>query len=216
MLTLVIGRREQGKTTLAYAIALQSPTRVIFDPRKTFRTIESLDVVRSVSAAEPSVYDLLDTDPELLVQPRDDVKNNFDLLTLEVSQWVENNPDEKICLLCDEVLFIETPDTDYVGLDRLTRFSDRRMCDVILTCHRPGDVSTGLRAIADFWCIFHTTQEHDLKVIRERCGEEAANIVDNLKPREYLLWNDGIGNYTVKRDPSAWFVDLKKASVTTA
>ncbi len=36
MIFLSIGRREQGKTTLAYYFAKKRPTRIIFDPRKAF------------------------------------------------------------------------------------------------------------------------------------------------------------------------------------
>ena len=43
MIFLSIGRREQGKTTLAYYFASRRPTRVIFDPRKQFSGVAAPD-----------------------------------------------------------------------------------------------------------------------------------------------------------------------------
>jgi hypothetical protein len=207
MIILVIGRRKQGKTTLAYAISLKKPTRVIFDPRRLFKTS---DVVLPDANG---LYDLMDTESEIIVQPWGDVKESFDKFCDEVDLWMETNRDEPLAIVVDEVRFVDTPNEDYVSFDRILRFSNPSTVDVIVTCHRPVDISTDVRAIADYWCIFKTTQEHDLRAIRERCGEEVANLVDSLGPKEYVLWNDGEGVATVRRDKASWFVPIERKRV---
>lgn len=202
MITLVIGRRVRGKTTLGYAISLQKETRAIFDPRKRLHTTSDI-----ISSPE-TLYDLLDQRSEVIVQPNDYIRQNFDRMTFEFFDWVEDNQAERAALMVDEARFLDLPNTEYPHMDKILKFTNPEMVDSIFTCHRPQDISTDIRALADYWCIFQTTQEHDLKVINERCGPQVVEIVKSLQGRDYLLWNDNDGTFVVKNDPIKWFVRL--------
>jgi hypothetical protein len=205
LLTIVIGRRKRGKSTLAYAISLQKPTRVTFDPRRQFHTTD--DIIQ----APEVVYDMLEERSEIIVQPYENVQSVFDRTTFEISDWIDDNPQEQISLLADEVRFLDTPNRHYEHFDRIIRFSDPEKVDAIMTCHRPSDISVDIRAIADYWCIFHTTQEHDLKIIGERCGNGVVEMVRTLRNRgEFILWDDGEGIAKLKNQPSSWFVPIDR------
>ncbi len=203
MITLSLGRREQGKTTLAYFVALKMPTRVVFDPRKQFKTSQT------ISLDGMGLYEELDSKAEVIVQPVFGVQEVFRQTCDEVMQWITDNPGEPVALLVDEARFVDTPSFIPDSFDFLMRCTSREDMNIIMTAHRPVDISVDIRAIADFWAIFHTTQEHDLKVIAERCGNEVADIVAALPPRHVVMWDDSTGTYNVYREPDKWFADIK-------
>ena len=209
MISLIIGRRTRGKSTLGYVVALQKPMRVIFDPRRQFHTTD--DII----PAPFNLYEMMGERSEIIIQPMDKIEGSFELTCSEIFDFVEENPGEQIAFLVDEVRFLDTPNIEYPSFDKLIRFTNPKQIDIILTCHRPVDISTDIRAIADFWCIFQTTQEHDLQIIRQRCGESCAEAVRNLKDKEFLLWDDGEGKFSIRTNPTAWFIPIdRKATVT--
>ena len=85
------------------------------------------------------------------------------------------------------------------------RGSPRMRTTIVLTTHRPQDLPTHLRAVADVWCLFRTTQEHDLKVIEARCGADVARLVQDLKPYHFVSWNDAKGVLREHHTPETWF-----------
>lgn len=204
MLILVIGRRRQGKSTLGYDIACRKSTIVIFDPRKQFGTTDCV-----LPDAE-RLTEYLNEKPEIIIHPYHDPKLCFEEVSFKLDSWIQQNPGEPLAFLVDEARFIDTPEQEYVSFDRIIRFSNPQDVDVIMTCHRPVDISTDIRAIADYWCIFKTTLEHDLRIVRDRCGEQVTEIVAKLGPQEYVLWNDGDGTYAVKRDRAAWYHAIER------
>jgi hypothetical protein len=207
MISLCIGRRTRGKSTLAYAIALQSDTRVIFDPRRQFGTTD--DII-----FEPGfLYESMSDRSEIIVQPHEEISVIFERVCFEIYDWIDDNQTEVLAFLVDEVRFLDTPGKSYPNFEKVLRFCDPEKVNVILTCHRPVDISVDIRAIADFWCMFQTTQEHDLSIIYQRCGQECANAVRDLRGKEFILWNDGEGTFTKKMDSSSWFVDIKRKAV---
>jgi len=199
MITLVIGRRVQGKTTLAYHLGRKKPTLVIFDPRGTFSNSE---------ISEIEIYERLDLDSQIVVHPEGKVSDSFINVCEAVKDWIRDNPGEPLAFLVDEARFIDSPSGVPESFDWIIRFSDPKIVDVLLTAHRPSDISVDIRAIADYWCIFRTTQEHDLKVIAERCGGEVADAVRMLGDREFVVWNDGLAKMHVNREPNSWYVAL--------
>jgi hypothetical protein len=202
LITLINGRRRQGKTTLGWFLAHGAPTIVVFDPRRQFKISEVI-----VSDGN-GVYELLDTEPIILIQPVSDVKGAFLRAAGEIREWTIDNPEEEITFLVDEVRFLDTPNEDYDPFEQLLRFSDAGKVNIILTCHRPQDISVDIRAIADHWCLFRTTQEHDLKVVRERAGEEVAQICSGLEPYQFVVWDDGLARYKEMRDSTRWNISL--------
>jgi hypothetical protein len=204
MISLCIGRMRQGKSTLAYHLALLCPTRVLFDPRNQFHTTS--DVIPH--GAE--LYNMLDDRAEIIVRPDLIVEDCFESATSETVEWIRNNPGEKICFLADEARLIKMTTTAYPAFDWMLRSAGEEDVNVIITAHRPIDVPVDTRAIAHFWYMFHTTQEHDLKIIEERCGPEVAEQVKTLRDRELIVWNDSIATWRKHSETKTWFHDLSK------
>jgi hypothetical protein len=203
LLILNLGRRRVGKTTLAYKQSLTAPTRLIFDPRGQFKT--SNVILHDTK----ELYARLDDTSEITVRPLENVRGVFDATCQVLKQWTDDNPEESVSFLVDESYFIDTPNEEYRTFDAMLRFSGTKQIKIIMTAHRPADISVSIRAIADYICMFRMTQEHDLKVVIGKCGQEVASIVSNLKPREYVSWDDGDATFRVMREPSKWFVNLE-------
>lgn len=208
MIIAVLGRREQGKTTFADYLAAQRETRVKFDPRAIFGTTS--DIIPDSS----ELYEMLEEREEIIVQPERNVKVNFERCCDVVWEWIrfytKQGQEVSLAFLVDEARIIDTPSYIPQSLDSIMRMAPRKEVDVIFTAHRPSDISVDIRAIADFWCMFQITQEHDLKVISERCGEEVAEIVSRLPAHHLLIWNDALGKHFVMDRPELWFRDIKK------
>jgi AAA+ ATPase superfamily predicted ATPase len=206
MITLIFGRREEGKTTLAYFLSRKTPTRVIFAPRP--------DVLESRQSIPDSqgLFDLLDVRSEIIVKPPVQVIRTFEGVCSELRAWIEENPLEEISFLVDEARFIKT--TEYIpeSFDWLLRFTPKKFVHTILTAHRPVDIAVDIRAIADFWMIFQTTQEHDLKIIAERCGSPVAEAAKVLQSGQVLIWNDQRGISRQHNDRASWYVSINSNS----
>jgi hypothetical protein len=204
LICLCIGRKEQGKTTLGYHLAHSFPTRVIFDPREHFFT----SPVEIESGA--GLYELLDEKAEIIVKPPDHYPEHFEIVCDQLRNWIRDNHDEEFSFLIDEAYDIKTPEYMPASLDWLMRKTKRKQTRIIFTAHRPVDISTDIRALSDNWFIFQSTQEHDLRIIAERCGREVAEQVTALKPREFINWDDSIGKWTKFSDSNAWYMKLTR------
>lgn len=210
MIALCIGRKEQGKTTLAYHLAYPFPTRIIFDPREHFFT-------SSTQIEEGSeLYDHLDDKAEIIIKPADHYPEQFEIVCDQLRHWVRDNHEEEFALLIDEAYDIKTPEYMPASLDWLMRKTKRKQTRIIFTAHRPVDISTDIRALSDNWLIFQSTQEHDLRIIAERCGREVADEVQKLRPREFINWDDSIGTWTKFMDPRAWYMSLSRKETDDA
>lgn len=210
MLILCIGRRELGKTTLAVSTAQRSPTRVFFDPRHMINTVS--DVLNENSLADNTLYDMLDTRAEIVIQPYFDKQKAFSEMCEQIYQWLQDNPGEEIAVLVDEVRFVELEDAYF---DYLIRCTPRAKVKIILTAHRVVDVPTDLRGIADVWCLFKMTLANDLEKIEEGTNAEVAREVADLRPYEFVVWDDSVGRSRKNLDKASWFVPLDSAQGVT-
>lgn len=201
---LCIGRKEQGKTTLGYFLAHNYPTRIIFDPREHFNT--GGEVIEEGTG----LYDLLDSEAEIIIKPPDHYPEHFEIVCDQLRAWIRDNHEEQFALLVDEAYDIKTPEYMPASLDWLMRKTKRNQTRIIFTAHRPVDISTDIRALSDNWLIFQSTQEHDLRIIRERCGDKVVEQVANLAPREFINWDDSIGKWTKFSESNKWYMPLQK------
>lgn len=202
MLFDIVGRRETGKTTLAYDIACRHGLRALYDPRGEFHTSERHDFLLLEDA----------TREETIVMPSVDARSEFAHFCWTVRQWIETTtPDLPRSIVFDECRFykreLET-DPNFNWLIRCTR---RDQVNIILTSHRPGDVVPDVRAIVDVWCVFRTVQEHDLKVFEDRCGEAFANDVRSLTGRQFMKWDDSSGEAIPYPNQEVWYRSLRPA-----
>jgi hypothetical protein len=209
VIILCIGRKEQGKTTLGYYLARPMSTRLIYDPREHFFTSSS-QLQDTMGLA-----DALDNLPEIIIKPEDHIPEHFELTCDVLRQWLRENREEQFAFLVDESYDVKTPDYMPPSLDWLMRKTKRKQGRIIFTAHRPADISTDIRALSDSWMIFHTTQEHDLRVIAERCGGEVAEVVQTLKDREFVHWDDSVGRWTKISQADVWYVSLNSIGGTS-
>lgn len=203
MIYLNIGRRRQGKTTLTTFMARKVERRLMFDPRGLMQFGTTVHTRQQFIDA---FTELVDGDRvEVVFTPNADLQKSFKLFAYYARAWVTRYGARSLAIVIDEVAFVDTDVEDFLWV---LRCSDPSVHHVFVTAHRPADVSTRVRAIADHWLLFGVRQEHDLRVITERCGRPVAVRVSKLGPREFVHWDDAIGSANVFRDPAAWFVPL--------
>ena len=208
MIRLMLGRRSQGKTTLGYFVARQSPARMIFDPRGMVRSDAS-----TVETSDPGIRDgsedLIDGRiTELVVTPAANVNARFATFCKGARAHITAHPHKPFAILIDEVRFMDIRDEN---LDWIMRTSNVDRVQVIFTGHRPKDIPTDIRAIADSWNLFQFTLARDIAVIEEQTSPTVARDVQRLSPRCFIEWNDQIGAARYFSDPSKWYVRLRAA-----
>lgn len=206
MITVIIGFTGLGKSTLAYYVSQRATTRAIFDPRGQYNT--TADVLPD--SAE--LYDLLDDRYEVIVRPGRgaEVEEAFDDFCRVVADWVEDNPREPICVLVDEARLVglDSKSTS-LHFDWIVRSArEGSPIDVVITCHRPVDVSTNLRAIANRIVFFRVTLPTDLAAIEEQCGEQVTEEVRKLLDRQFITWNNSRQQWRKIADPQTWYIRI--------
>lgn len=213
MIKLSIGRRAQGKTTLAYRWARTIRRRLIFDPRGMIKRGTSVGTREDLDRA---FLELLDGErSELVYVPAGDVREEFEAFAWYVAEWIRERPRGRLAIMVDEAGFLGTSQ-ETPAFMWACRCCDRDRVDILMTAHRPKDISTNIRAIADTWYVFPCRQEHDLAVIAERCGAGVADDVAQLRDRSYIEWDDATATATARLSPAEWFIDLRERSPAPA
>jgi hypothetical protein len=211
MIYTIFGRREQGKTTLARYMASRKPRRLIFDPRGMIGD-DALRVAQrahlDTACAELETYPAEpDAPTEVVYTPAGDSREDFAHFAGQVRHWIEACPDMPLAVLVDEVTLARPERSrDFMWALRCCR---RDTVDFFITAHRPKDIDTDIRALADHWCIFAVRQEHDLDVIAERCSAAVVAQVQTLEPRHFIHWDDAHATAQRFGDPSTWRVELQ-------
>lgn len=223
----IIGRRKRGKTTLGVYMMRKGPSRVMFDPRGMVKASDGSPVEGQALPHRVRKYDGLEVAMDMLAEgslqevvytPNENsLVTPFQTFCSELKRWVDH-PDtsaRRLSVLVDELGWLEVSHRDNATLRRVLRSCEPDLFNVFLTCHRPIDVPVNTRSIADFWIMFHCVQEHDLDVIRERCGELTATRVQSLTGRSFVCFDDAEGKLTEYPDrPDAqgknpWYIELR-------
>jgi hypothetical protein len=202
MLAAIIGRRRQGKSTLALALARsKSRTVIVWDPNNQYGALE---------AVEPAALEERLAAEELMVRvvPAPPIEEHWAALTdvLDGGSWRWSD----YVLVVDEGSMLMSP--SYID-DRLERYIRTAPADVgvVITTHRPRDVHPLVRALAtDLFC-FQTTLERDIEVLRENYGETLATAVQGLRRyhvAHYWLAAGGEPQMVIWDDPAAWYIDI--------
>lgn len=214
MIYLVIGRRLQGKTTLGFFIARNSPKRIILDPRGLIRPRGAV-VVSRTQDIKFAIGQLATELPAgtVVVTPKR-LEQGFAAVVRECAAWLERDRRARFALLLDEFRFVKTFSQQSADFEWLLRCSDPDRVHVIITCHRPIDVPVDVRSIADHWLMFRMTQPHDVRVVDER-STRAALRVQRLDPRVYVHWADSEDesdqNPSTYANSERWYVPLRSA-----
>lgn len=211
MITCIIGFTGQGKSTLALKVARRSQTRLIFDPRGQFETTS--DILPDAGG----LYELLDERYEMIVRPGrgSEVEENFDETCHVLADWIEDNPHENVCLLVDEgrLVGLDSKSTS-LHFDWILRSArEGSPIDVVITCHRPVDLSTNIRAISNRLVFFRVMLPNDLGQIEEQCGPEVTAQVKNLLDKQFVTWNNSRQQWRKVTDTSSWYVRLDNPQV---
>jgi hypothetical protein len=213
---LALGRRELGKSTLAYFMAQRLAKRAVLDPRRMIRrTGERIEYVTTINHARDALWAMMldGESDEVVYQPsEDDIEYAFVEWTRTLKAIVVMYPERELAIFVDEASFydLETPTFMW-----LAKCSLRDYTHIIITAHQPKDVPTGVRAIADHWFIFHTTQETDLAKIAEK-SPEAATHAKRLTHRAYVHWDDTRAALAINPNPQSWYVAMRNSASVPA
>lgn len=205
---VIWGRRRQGKSTLALALAAASGRRpvIIFDPCDQFQVWQAYDVdmIETALADDEAETEILrivpDSDPEATFSNLMEVLDGGDWY------WSE------YCLLVDESSMIQKPQMMNPWLARLIRQAPDDIV-VIQTIHRPSETHSTVKALASDYFFFSTYLQRDLLVIEQTYGQEVSEAVSKLGKYEVLhFWLDqgGEPRWKVWRNPGLWYMPLRE------
>lgn len=204
MLAVIIGRRRQGKSTLALALAkAQRRTTVVFDPNDQYGNLERV----GIEALDGWLQDA-PADAVVRIVPEPPVEDAWHRLAdvLDGGSWRYAD----YVLVLDECSMLMNPNYVDPALERYARTSPADV-DVILTTHRPRDVHSLLRALATDTFVFQTTLARDVQVLRENYGDALAQAVQRLPQyhvAHYWLAAGGVPQTVVWDKPSDWYIDI--------
>lgn len=210
MQALVLGRRRQGKSTVALAIAAsQNNTTIIFDPNAQFcgfpTTSSVAEVERFLSATiESHARNVVVFRPQPGLTAED-----FTALTDMLWGW------DDFSLIIDEAAALQKPAYLHPNLERLVRQAPAGVV-VIQTTHRIVDIHRLCRMLAsDVWFFYVRQNDADLKTVQAEYCAEVAELIPYLRRYEclhYWLADGGAQRYAVWDDPKAWYVDLDNSN----
>jgi hypothetical protein len=154
--------------------------------------MNGITIVRAPTSQELSQW-WSEKEPKVVtIVPEHDVDSTFAETAFSVRSWYQKEerkgPHERaIGFIVDEARFKAVRDS--TNLDWLFRCTDVEMMHVYLTVHRPKDLHPDIRAILDYWYVFHIHQQIDLDVLEDETEPIITNGAPRLKPREFYLYD---------------------------
>lgn len=211
MIYACIGRRERGKTTLAYFMLRALMIRTVIDARRMIRQRDDRVIHENYveGANEALIAEVIEarTADEVIYQPHeDDLQRAFRMWTKQLKQIVIEHPEQQIGILVDEASFYDLNDPSFQWL---CKCGLRDYTHIFITAHQPKDIPTSIRSITDHWFVFHTTQQTDLDRIAEK-SPETADAAMHLRDRGYVHWDDTIAKMQINMNASSWFIRLNE------
>lgn len=201
MLAVMIGRRRQGKSTLALSVARsQKKTTIIFDPNNQYENIPTIADLGAwmIESSPESVGRIVPTDPVA----------DWETIVAELDGGAWKWGD--YALIVDECSMLMNPSKVHWALERYARTSPKDV-SVILTTHRTVDVHTLFRALATDWFIFNQQLDRDLENITDNFGADvavASRGLANYHVLHYWLDAGGAPRFEVWDRPDEWFIDI--------
>lgn len=203
MLAVIIGRRRQGKSTLAFSLATShQQTVIVFDPNDQYGNLPAIPVdgLRDwmAQSTPTSVVRIVPIEPV----------SDWEAIAVELDggfwKWGEYT------LILDECSMLMSTQRINPALERYARTSPNDV-HLILTTHRSVDVHTLFRSLASDWFIFHQHLDRDLETLADNMGPDLAEASARL-PEYHLIhfWLDtgGVPRWIVWDRPRDWFIDI--------
>lgn len=207
---LILGRRRQGKSTLALALAASKGSVVIYDPNGVFSRY-------ATTSAPDRILTELEKGRERVIvfRPRFEFKeDDFEALCLVLWPLDSDKPRfQDYSIIVDEASCIQTPSRIHPQLERLLRLAPRDVL-IIQTAHRLVDTHRLSRALATDVFLFHNGSGKDLELIAtEFESEDLRNAVAGLGEYEvahYTILQGGKRAFWVWKRPGAWYLPLEE------
>jgi hypothetical protein len=202
--TLIYGTRNQGKSTLAVALAVAEHDRIlIFDPRGTFPIFQSFPI----DALDERLRSYRGGIQITRVGPfdTDEVTDAFAEFTRVTREH------EDISVIVDESHMLQGSNTLDPNLDRWNRESSSSVT-VIQTTHRIVDAHPDSRYHADNVFFFYADGPRELKTIRENFGSDVGDAIPRLGKHQAIHWHRAVGGFKtwiVWENGEDWYIDLE-------
>jgi hypothetical protein len=215
MNAIVMGRRRQGKSTLALRLCrTYHQTVFVWDPNNQFSALpESTDDIQELrewiddESLEHGVIVFRPRPGEL----EDDFTDLVDVI------WPLGN----YALLVDEASTVQRPQLTHPKLELLMRQAPRDGAvntegasldvSVVQTSHRPADINSLCRALATDSFLFQVSLRRDLDVIEAQHGADVAAVLPTLQQWHVchtFQGNDGRQHYATWTEPADWYAPI--------
>src|SRR5271156_6012248 len=227
----VEGQKYEGKSTLAFFLACRIKDRTnaykiwIFDPKWAFRnpaprcagkirivhSTDDLDEFESLLSTEGDAVAFrprmsFDEDDQEAIA--DDFRSFAESVQLE--RWLKNPPERPIILVVDEAYNLQRGAQVHPVLAAANRLATKGKIYIIQAVHGPKEIAPLMRRQQDEFYLFRQNDPTDIDSIRERCGDEAAEIVANLPQHHVLVFKARDRKFEVWSDPRGWYCDISK------
>jgi hypothetical protein len=205
MIALIVGKREEGKTTLGLFLAMQwSPFVIILDTRRQF---EIGIPVHSLSELDDAIDE---GSPVIVYQPEseEDEEESGELARNIMARGMEHNPAGRFTFLIDEAGEVAKFGRAVRPLRKMIKFVRLDTVNVLLLCHRPTDLDPVFRSLMTDFYLFRVNGDRDIEWLDgiDSITDEAIQVVQKLPRHHFIRLKPGVEGYQLFNDPSAWYV----------
>jgi energy-coupling factor transporter ATP-binding protein EcfA2 len=206
-ITVVVGKKGSGKTTLARDLVLAAPRRIIMDPMWEHRDGV---IVNSFAGLVSYLRPLRHSRYAVVFRSMDDDERDavIDLLT---DGEPTNAPLPGVTVLLDEVDRMCSPSTIPEGLRRLVNYGRHFNVSLVAVARRPRQMHRDVTANADRICIGQTQEPRDLDYLAEFIGQELADRAAGLGDHEFVVWPDDLERSAEPVEPPALELPVEPA-----
>ncbi len=205
-LAVILGRRRQGKSTLALALAAaRSKSVFVFDVNAQYRSIPAFPI------DEETITEAMSRTEGCLLAFRPDpgtLTDSWHAFAEILWRW------EDYALILDEASEFQGAGWRDEWLDRFLRQAPDSV-HIIMTTHRVVDFAKLSRALSSDVFIFQTRQQSDIAMLSSEFPGLSADVIPNL-PAYHVLhhWVDygGIGRNNLWDKPGEWYLDISAAA----
>lgn len=214
----IVGRREEGKTTLALYKSQRYRARVIWDPRGMIGSRETAIIVSDPDSLENAIEEReWEHGPIVYRQESGDVESEFTSISqvLFPPKFTRGG----FAFIIDEAGELQNPHQIHPELKRIIKqhptFPANESVLVIQTNHRLSEFHNSCKALMNELYIFQTTLPRDLDVIDEHTGIPEVRVAVAGLPKHHCVryiygrQEKGIPQWEVWDDPNLWYTPLK-------